>query len=85
MAGKTHDYIFYKDGTVDFSAVDGVMKGNLTHEKHSAAVKVADCIFVVSYLGASENTLIVVLNLKQTKLVCFASNNKEWSQQIGTF
>jgi phenolic acid decarboxylase len=85
LTGKTYDHIFHKDGTVDFSAVDGVTKGNPTHEKDSSAVKVADGNFVVSYLGASGYTLTVVLNLQQKKLVCFASNNKEWSQQIGKF
>jgi phenolic acid decarboxylase len=85
MAGKTYDHVFHKDGTVVFSAVDGATQGKPTSEKDSAAVKVADGIFVISYLGASGYTLTTVLNLLEKKLVCFASNNKEWSQQTGTF
>ena len=85
MAGVTYDHVFHQDGTVDFSVFDGVANGKPTHEKDSAAVKVADGIFVVSYLGASGYTLTVALNLQDHKLVCFASNDKTWSQQIGTF
>ena len=85
MAGATYDHVFHQNGTVDFSAFDGATNGEPTHEKNSAAVKVADGVFVVSYLGASGYTLTVVLNLQDKKLVCFASNDKTWSQQTGTF
>jgi hypothetical protein len=85
MVGKTYDHVFHQDGTVVFSEVEGAKIGNPTHEKKSAAVKVADGVFVVSYLGASGYTLTVVLNLHDKKLVSFASNNTEWYQYMGTF
>jgi phenolic acid decarboxylase len=85
MAGATYDHTFHKDGTVDFRSVEGSKQGKPTHEKNAAAVKVADDVFVVSYLGASGYTLTVVLNLKHMNMVGFASNDKEWSQHKGTF
>src|SRR4051794_39867940 len=85
MAGATYQHTFHKNGTVDFRPVDGSAGAEPTREKHAAAVKVADDVFVVSYLGASGYTLTVVLNFQDMSLVGFASNEKEWSQQRGTF
>jgi phenolic acid decarboxylase len=85
MAGATYEHTFHKDGTVDFSSIDGSQKGKPTREKRAAAVKVADGVFVVSYLGASGYTLTVVLNLEQMSMIGFASNDKEWIKQKGTF
>ena len=85
MAGATYEHRFYQNGTVDFRAREGSEKGDWTHEKHAAAVKVADDVFVVSYLGDAGYTLTVVLNFQRMTLVGFASNDKEWSQQQGTF
>jgi hypothetical protein len=85
MAGATYDHTFHKNGTVDFRSVEESKPGKPTHEKNAAAVKVADDIFVVSYLGASGYTLTVVLNLQDMNMIGFASNDKDWSQQKGRF
>jgi hypothetical protein len=85
MTGKTYDHIFEVNGTVEFYAVDGVSKGESTFEKQSTVLKVAEKVFLVSYLGDSGYTLTVALNLENWRLVCIASNGKEWSQQNGTF
>ncbi len=83
MAGATYEHTFHKNGTVDFkSAEEG---GKATREKHAAVVKVADDIFAVSYLGASGYTLTVILDCAHMTMTGFASNEKEWSQQKGTF
>jgi Low affinity iron permease/MoaF N-terminal domain len=85
MAGATYEHTFHQNGTVSFRAVEGSEHGEPTREKNAAAVKVADDMFVVSYLGAAGYTLTVVLNFQTMKMIGFASNNKEWSQQKGTF
>lgn len=85
VAGMTFEHTFYKNGTVRWRSIEETAKGKPTREKQSTAVKVADGIFVVSYLGASGYTLTVVLNIAKKKMVGFASNDKEWYQQKGTF
>jgi phenolic acid decarboxylase len=83
--GKSYDHTFNKDGTIDFSSVEGKVVSKPTRAKDGTVVKVADGIFVVSYLGDSGYTLTVVLDFERMRLVGFASNEKEWSQQKGTF
>jgi hypothetical protein len=85
MAGATYDHTFHKDGSVEFASVEGAEAGKPTRQKNAAAVKVADDVFAVSYLGDSGYTLTVILNFQQMKMVGFASNDKQWSQQKGTF
>ena len=85
MAGSTYQHTFHKNGSVDFRAVEGSRAGEPTHEKHAAAVKVTDDVFVVSYLGATGYTLTVTLNFQDMTMIGFASNEKEWLQQRGTF
>jgi phenolic acid decarboxylase len=85
MAGATYQHTFHKNGSVDFSAVEGSAAGEPTREKHAAAVKVTDDVFIVSYLGAAGYTLTVALNFQDMTMVGFASNEQEWSQQSGTF
>jgi hypothetical protein len=48
-------------------------------------VRVADDIYVISYLAASGYTLTVVLNFKDNRAVGFASGAKEWFPVQGTF
>ncbi len=81
----TYEHTFNKDGSVDFSDVQGKTVGAPTHAKNANAVKIADGIFAVSYLGDSGYTLTVVLDFETMKMVGFASNNQEWSQHKGTF
>lgn len=85
MAGATYQHTFHKNGTVDFRPVDGGSGGEPTREKHAAAVKVSDDMFLVSYLGAAGYTLTVSLNFQNMTMIGFASNEKEWSQQKGRF
>jgi len=80
-AGMTFEHVFHQDGTVDWKS----LKGEPTREKQSAATKVADGVFVVSYLGAKGYTLTAVLDLHSMKMVGFASNDTDWTQQKGTF
>jgi hypothetical protein len=61
-------------------------KGDSKRERvEYAAMKVADDVYAVSYLGAKGYTLTVVLNFKDKHLVSFASNEKEWYPAKGTF
>jgi hypothetical protein len=80
-AGMTFEHIFHKDGSVDWKS----LKGEKTREKHAAATKVAEGVFAVSYLGAKGYTLTTILDFHSMKMVGFASNEKQWSQQKGTF
>jgi phenolic acid decarboxylase len=84
-AGKTYEHTFSKDGTILFKGMDGPAKGQSTRAKQSATEKVTDDIFVISYLGDSGYTLTVVLDFDRQRMVGFASNDKEWYQQHGTF
>jgi phenolic acid decarboxylase len=84
VAGKTFEHTFNEDGTVVFRSVDGNEKGKTTRAKDSAVVKFTNDVFAVSYL-AGGYTLTVVLNLEQGEMIGFASNDKQWFQQKGTF
>jgi hypothetical protein len=64
--GSTHEHVFHEDGTVEWheagagkSARDG--SGQAVKEKPEyAGVRVADDIYLVSYLAASGYTLTVI-------------------------
>jgi hypothetical protein len=95
-AGKTYEHAFNKNGTVAFKEVGGAAARGSTAKKKAAkpkkpdrpryaAVRAADDVYAVSYLGASGYTLTVVLNFKDRGLVGFASNDKEWYPLKGTF
>ena len=92
--GKTHEHVFYQDGTVTWSdagtskTAPPVDSGSATKAKEKpqyGAAKVADDIYVVSYLAASGYTLTAVLNFGDQGLVGFASSAKEWFPVRGTF
>jgi hypothetical protein len=80
--GETHEHVFHQDGTVEYHSV-GAAPGK--EQPEYAAVKVADGIYAVSYLGASGYTLTGVLNFQNKKIVGFASGAKEWYPVQGTF
>jgi hypothetical protein len=91
-AGTTYEHAFYEDDSVIYRSVEASEKGRpalkkdeVTPRTKCATVKVADDIFAISYLTAAGYTLTVVLNFQQKQMVGFASNNKEWYQQKGTF
>ena len=82
--GQTHEHVFHEDGTLEFRSIDGTEKGKPTKEKEYAAMKVAEDVFLVSYLASSGYTLTVALNLSSHKVFGVASNAKEWFPVQGT-
>ncbi len=85
VAGKTFEHTFDQDGSVVYRAIEGAAAGTPTREKECATIRVADDVFVISYLAASAYTLTVVLDLRDRRMVGFASNGKAWYRQQGTF
>lgn len=90
--GTTHEHVFHEDGTVEWhdadtpAAASGASQQAKAPEKPDyAAVKVADQVYVVSYLAPSGYTLTVVLNFRDRQLVGFASSAKDWYPIRGTF
>jgi hypothetical protein len=88
--GKTYDHEFRQDGTVEWRDAEGPRsagaKGQTPKESAPyAAARVADDIYAVSYLAPSGFTLTVVLNLRDKRMVGFASGAKEWYPVRGTF
>ena len=80
MKGKTFDHTFNRDGTVEWGAPDG----DKTKNGNAAIAKVADNVFVGSYMSDKGNTLTTTMNLETGKLVAFASDGKQWSRHDGT-
>jgi MoaF N-terminal domain len=85
--GKIHEHVFHDDGTVEWRDADASQKaGSAPKERPEyAAIKVAEDVYVVSYLAASGFTLTVVLNFQDHKMVGFASGAKDWHPVQGTF
>jgi hypothetical protein len=84
--GATHEHVFHADGTVEWRALEGSQKGDMTKERPEyGAMKVADGVYAVSYLAGSGYTLTVVLNFQEKRMVGFASGAKEWYPVRGTF
>ena len=84
-AGKTHEHLFNSDGSVEYAPVEDGAAGKFTTEKQYAAFKVADDVFLVSYLGSSGYTLTVALNFRDNRLCGVASGVKEWFPVKGQF
>lgn len=85
-AGMTFEHSFNQDGSVTWRMEGKEGKeGKPTRVDNCAAVKVDDSVFAVSYLGESGYTLTVVLNFRSGEAIAFGSNDKEWSQQKGSF
>ena len=85
VAGKTYEHTFNADGSVIYRSVEGTKLGKPTHEKKCAADRIGDDVFAISYLAASGYTLTVILDFRDRRMVGFASNEKEWFRQQGTF
>jgi hypothetical protein len=85
MADKMFEHVFGTDGTVSYRMLGGEKENELTPAVKSEIAHIAPDIWAVSYLGASGYTLTVVLDFESNALVSFASNEKELSQQRGTF
>jgi MoaF N-terminal domain len=85
VAGVTFEHVLHEDGSVTWGYVGGEHKGATAREKSYAAVKVNDKTWVISYLAASGHTLTVVLDFDDHRAIGFASNDKSWYEQHGTF
>jgi hypothetical protein len=92
--GKTHEHVFHQDGTVTWSDPDASKTAqpagspataNAKEQPAYAATRVADKIYLVSYLAPSGYTLTVALNFDDQQLVGFASGAKEWYPVRGIF
>ena len=90
--GKVHEHVFHEDGTVewrdaDTPQADKSQKADSEPKERPeyAAIKVAEDVYVVSYLAPSGFTLTVVLNFQDHKIVGFASGEKDWYPVQGTF
>jgi hypothetical protein len=91
--GKTHEHVFHQDGTVTWSDADTTKTppptgGGAAQAKERpkyAAPRVADDIYLMSYLASSGYTLTVALNFRDQQLTGFASSGKEWYPVRGTF
>lgn len=84
MSGKTFEHTFGDDGSIAYKMVGGNMD-EPTPAKHSEIAQISDDVWAISYLGSAGYTLTVVLDFATNKMVSFASNEKELSQQRGTF
>ena len=83
--GSTHEHVFHPDGTVEWYDPKAGKTGTAKERPKYGAAKVADDIYVVSYLAPSGFTLTVVLNFRDHKMAGFASGAKEWYPVQGTF
>jgi hypothetical protein len=89
--GTTYEHAFHEDGTVEWRAAEHDPPSSAEGPKRPperpayAAVKVADRVYLVSYLAPSGYTLTVVLNFSDQQLIGFASGAKEWYPVRGTF
>jgi hypothetical protein len=89
--GRTYEHVFHEDGTVEWhdAAAGEIVRDRsrqaVKEKPEYAGVRVADDIYLVSYLAASGYTLTVALNFREKKMVGFASSAKEWFPLTGTF
>ncbi|MEA2724011.1 MAG: MoaF N-terminal domain [Gemmatimonadales bacterium] len=91
--GKTHEHMFHPDGTVTWSDPDsakaqqpGSAPASPARERPQyAAARVADQVYLVSYLAPSGYTLTVALNFRDQQLTGFVSSAKDWHPVRGTF
>lgn len=84
MEGKTFEHTFSHDGTITYRMLGGT-NDTPTEALHGEIAKLSDEVWAISYLGSAGYTLSVVLDFATHRLVSFASNEKELSQQSGTF
>jgi hypothetical protein len=90
-AGTTFEHDFGVDGTVVFRTLGGPVGGGKGAGSDDAgaipyrSARVSDDVHVVSYRAPGGYTLTVVLNFAEGTAVGFASNEKEWTGQTGTF
>jgi hypothetical protein len=85
MSGTAFEHFFDRDGSVVWRILDGPHKGATKREKSYAAEQVNAQTWAVSYLAESGHTLTVVLDFANHRAIGFASNDKTWVLQHGTF
>ena len=90
--GSTHEHMFHEDGTVEWydagsgkAPSDGQKNRSATERPQYAALRVADNIYLVSYLASSGFALTVALHFGEKKIVGFATSSKDWFPIEGTF
>ena len=84
-AGTTFEHDFRTDGTVVFRVAGSPKDAAKEAPVPYGSARVTDDVHVVSYKSTNGYTLTVVLGLMDGRMVGFASNEKDWSQQRGTF
>lgn len=85
VAGKSFEHRFIEHGAVEFRMLDAAGKGRWTHEDRCATSMLADGVFALSYHAKTGYTLSAVLNVHTGHMVAFASNERDWQVQEGTF
>ena len=85
MAGTPIEHFFDPNGSGTWRIVDGPNRGLSKVESEYAAEQIDDHNWAVSYLSTSGYTLTVVLNFANHRAIGFASNDKTWVPQHGTF
>lgn len=84
-ANTTFEHDFRADGTVVFRSAGSPRDAAKETPVPYGSARVTDDVHVVSYRSTNGYTLTVVLDFKDGRMVGFASNEKEWFQQRGTF
>ncbi|MEP7003004.1 MAG: MoaF N-terminal domain-containing protein [Chloroflexota bacterium] len=82
MAGVTYEHVFRNDGTVTW-AEPGKTPGTDSSATYEVD-PISDGVYVVSYLSKAGYALTTVVDERSSKIVSFASNEKELSMQHGT-
>jgi hypothetical protein len=84
--GESHEHRFADDGTVSWRSVGPADSGQASNESAGwsgeraeyAANRLAEDIYLISYLAPSGYTLTVAVNLRDRTIVGFASNDRQW-------
>jgi molybdenum cofactor biosynthesis protein MoaF len=84
-AETTFEHDFRTDGTVVFRGAGSPKDTAMQVPVRYGTARVTDDGHVVSYLSPGGYALTVVLDFENKRMVGFASNEKEWFQQQGTF
>lgn len=84
-ANSAFEHDFRRDGTVVFRAAGAPKDAAKETPVPYGAARLTDDVHVVSYKSSAGFTLTVVLSFKDKRVVGFASNEKDWFQQQGTF
>ena len=82
--GTTHEHTFHDDGTVQWRDVKQSGASLSAERPQYSAVKVADDIYLVSYLAPSGYALTVALNFRDHQIAGIASGAKDWYPLRGT-